>query len=226
MMQNTTPPVQNQPAMQPTAPAPQRPARPAKSKQSEGWNNTVSTIIVLLLAPVIALFLTAFVFQSYQVDGPSMETTLHNNDRLIVWKIPKTWARVTGSVYIPNRGDVVIFTDRALANFGQDPDKQLIKRVIALPGERVTITDGIVTVYNNEHPRGFQPDTTLPYSETTVIPETPGDVDTKVPENQVFVLGDNRPNSLDSGEFGPIDAHNIVGKLVMRVLPANKIKAF
>lgn len=155
-----------------------------------------------------------------------METTLHNNDRLIVWKVPKTWARVTGNVYIPNRGDVIIFTNRAIANFGQDPSKQLIKRVVALPGERVTINNGIVTVYNDEHPEGFEPDKTLPYGKMAQIPETPGEVDTVVGKGEVFALGDNRPNSLDSGEFLSFDAHNIIGKLVMRILPANDIKAF
>ena len=218
-------PIQQSPQPAP-APAPARPPRHQARRHSEGWSNVVSTVVVLLLAPVIALFLTAFVFQSYQVDGPSMETTLHNNDRLIVWKVPKTWAKLTGGVYIPNRGDVVIFTDRALANFGQDPNKQLIKRVIALPGERVVISNGTVTVYNDDNPNGFKPDETLPYGDMAVIPETPGDVDTVVPENAVFMLGDNRPNSLDSSEFGPVDAHNIVGKLVMRVLPINKVKAF
>jgi signal peptidase I len=208
----------------PTAPTP-LPKRPIhRRRKSEGWNNVISTVSVLLLAPIIAVFLTAFVFQSYQVDGPSMQTTLHNNDRLIVWKLAKTWSRITGHTYIPNRGDVVIFTERALANFGQDPNKQLIKRVIALPGERVTIKNGSVTVYNKEHPGGFHPDQTLPYGN--VIKETPGDVDTIVPQNELFVLGDNRPNSLDSGEFGPILAKNVVGKLVMRILPLGDAKTF
>jgi signal peptidase I len=231
MMQNTNPQNQGVPPVHSGTPAPiaphaPRPQRPVSRKKSEGWNNVLSTVIVLLLAPVIALFLTAFVFQSYQVDGPSMETTLSNNDRLIVWKVPKTWARLTGNVYIPNRGDVIIFTNTALANYGQDPSKQLIKRVIGLPGERVTISNGIVTIYNDEHPDGFQPDDTLPYGKMANIPETPGDVDTVVPNNEVFVLGDNRPNSLDSSEFLSVDAHAIIGKLVLRVLPANNVKAF
>ncbi|HET7673863.1 MAG TPA: S26 family signal peptidase, partial [Candidatus Saccharimonadales bacterium] len=55
-----------------------------------------STIAILILAPILAILLTVFVFQSYQVDGPSMESTLHNNDRLIVTKVGKTWSRITG----------------------------------------------------------------------------------------------------------------------------------
>lgn len=208
----------------PVNPGPQRPRTFTHKKNSEGWSNVFSTIAVLLLAPIVALFLTAFVFQSYQVDGPSMEPTLQHNDRLIVWKLPKTWSRITGHQYVPNRGDVVIFAEHALANFGLDQNKQLIKRVIGLPGERVTIKDGIVTVYNKEHPLGFQPDETLPYGN--VIGESPGDVDTIVGDHQIFVLGDNRGNSLDSSEFGPVASHDIVGKLVVRVLPIDTFKRF
>lgn len=178
----------------------------------------------MLTAPLIAIFLTIFVFQSYQVDGESMETTLSHNDRLIVWKLPKTWSRITGHDYIPKRGDVVVFTEPNLGRHGQDPGKQLIKRVVGLPGERVVINDGVLTVYSDEHPGGFQPDKTLPYGD--IIGETPMDGEWEVGEGHVFVVGDNRGNSLDSRTFEAIDANNIVGKLAVRVLPINEIKKF
>src|ERR1019366_8116351 len=79
------------------------------SQKSDGFRNIVSTLLVLFIAPVVALLLTAFVFQSYQVDGPSMETTLQNDNRLIVWKVARSWSRITGHPYIPNRGDIIIF---------------------------------------------------------------------------------------------------------------------
>lgn len=165
-----------------------------------------------------------FVFQSYQVDGESMETTLSHNDRLIVWKLPKTWSRITGNNYIPKRGDVVVFTEPTLSQYGQDPSKQLIKRVVGLPGERVIIKNKVLTIYNEEHPDGFRPDATLPYG--SVIKDTPIDLDRKIGKGQIFVVGDNRSNSLDSRTFGPIDADNIVGKLLLRVLPISDIKKF
>lgn len=193
-------------------------------KRKESFKSIISTVIILLLAPLVALFLTTYVFQSYQVDGESMETTLQNNDRLIVWKVPKTWSNITGHPYIPKRGDIVIFTEQALANYGQDPGKQLIKRVIALPGEHVVVKNGSATVYNKEHPEGFQPDKTLPYGK--VIPETLGDTDLVVPKNDVFVMGDNRGNSLDSRIFGPVSAKDIIGKLVIRVWPLGSTKRF
>lgn len=197
---------------------------PHKAKHSENWHSVLSTVLVLLIAPLIAIFLTMFVFQSYQVDGPSMETTLQNNDRLIVWKLARSWAKITHHTYLPGRGDVVVFTDGRLGQFGQDPGKQLIKRVIGLPGDRVVVTGGAVTVYNAVHPRGFRPDATLPYG--SVIPATGLDGEWHVGKNQVFVMGDNRSNSLDSRLFGPVDAKNIIGKLIVRVLPANTMKRF
>jgi signal peptidase I len=230
MMQNE-PTVTNpssQPAPTPHNPQayvpPQRAAKKGKPRKTEGWSGAISTVAVLLIAPLVALLLTAFVFQSYQVDGPSMETTLSNNDRLLVWKVPKTWSRITGNNYIPNRGDVVIFVERNVSSYGQNPDKQLIKRVIALPGERVAIEDGKVVVYNQEYPNGFQPDKTLPYGD--VIQETTGDIDIVIPKGQVYVLGDNRSNSLDSRAFGPIESSDIVGKLLLRVWPVGDMKAF
>lgn len=153
-----------------------------------------------------------------------MQTTLFHNDRLLVWKVPKTWSKVTGHDYIPKRGDIVVFTEPALGQYGQDPGKQLIKRVIGLPGERVVVRDHTLTVYNNEHPNGFRPDEELPYG--SVIEDTPINGEWEVEEGQVFVAGDNRNNSLDSRTFGPIDVHNIVGKLAIRVLPLNEVKKF
>ncbi|HEX8763015.1 MAG TPA: signal peptidase I [Candidatus Saccharimonadales bacterium] len=197
---------------------------PQPEPKEEKLSGMGSTIAVLLLAPLVALFLTAFVFQSYQVDGPSMETTLQNNDRLLVWKLPRTWARITKHDYIPKRGDVVIFVERDSTGLGQGSGKQLIKRVVALPGERVVINNGILTVYNKENPKGFQPDRTLPYGN--VIPETSGKRDVTVPKGSLYVVGDNRNNSLDSRSFGPIEAHDLVGKLVLRVWPLGNAKKF
>jgi signal peptidase I len=228
MIENTQPPRPVTPT--PVTAPPPRPERPRTfthiKKAPEGWSNVVSTIAVLLLAPVVALFLTAFVFQSYQVDGPSMESTLYHNDRLIVWKMSRTWSRITKHPYVPNRGDIVIFAEHALVNYGLDQNKQLIKRVIGLPGDRITIRDGVVTVYNAAHPDGFQPDTTLPYGQGRTMPQTPGDSDVIIPQDKIFVLGDNRGNSLDSSEFGPVAATDIVGKLVVRVLPFDNFKRF
>ena len=212
------------PASSPTPYVPPRRAARTSGPKRESWGSIASTVAVLLIAPVVALFLTAFVFQSYQVDGPSMETTLYNNDRLIVWKVPKTWAKITGHPYVPKRGDVIIFTEPTISSYGQTPGKQLIKRVIGLPGERVVVKNNVVTVYNDEHPDGFKPDKTLPYGN--VIKETSGNIDMTVDKDHVYVMGDNRGNSLDSRAFGEVSSKDIIGKLVMRVWPAGDMKAF
>lgn len=189
--------------------------------------NTLSTIGVLLLAPLIAILLTMFVFQSYQVDGPSMQETLHNNDRLIVWKLPRTWARITGHQYVPKRGDIIIFSQSNLSQYGDAADsKQLVKRVIGLPGDHVVVKDGAITVYNKEHPNGFQPDATLPYGKDGAIPTTSDNVDVTLKDDQLFVSGDNRSNSLDSRIFGPISTDQVIGKLVVRILPLSQAERF
>lgn len=197
------------------------------SNESNGLRGIISTVGILLLAPIIAILLTLFVFQSYQVDGPSMEPTLQNNDRLIVWKLGRTWSRITGHQYVPNRGDIIILNESGLVSYGSGSDeKQLVKRVIGLPGDHVVIKDNVVTVYNKEYPQGFQPDTTLPYGSETSIPPTTDDVDVTLSDTELFVCGDNRPQSLDSRRFGPIQTSQVVGKLVARILPLNAIEKF
>lgn len=181
---------------------------------------------ILAIAACLALLLITFVFRSYAVDGPSMESALQNQDKLIIWKVPRTIARVTGNDYIPNRGDIVVFTQSNLAACGQNEERQLIKRVIALPGERVVVQNGEITVYNTENPNGFKPDRTLDYNKDGHIPYTSGDVDVLLARDQLFVSGDNRPDSCDSRAFGPIAAEQLIGKLVLRLLPANKITIY
>lgn len=194
----------------------------AQNSKLSGLSSLLLTLLVLLLAPAIAILLTAFVVQSYQVDGQSMETTLQNHDRLIVDKVPRTWARVTGKAYIPNRGDIIIFNQISLP--GYVGEKQLIKRVIGVPGDRVVINNGTVKIYNSAHPRGFNPDTSGGYYLANPI--TVGQIDITLKQGQVFVCGDNRSNSEDSRYFGPISAQQIVGKLSIRILPFNKVEHF
>lgn len=194
------------------------------SPNQEGWRGVVTTILILLAAPMIALVLIAFVFQSYEVDGPSMETTLQNKDRLIINKIPRTLAKITGKSYIPKRGDIIIFVKHGAIDFDGSGEKQLIKRVVGLPGERVVVKDNKMIVYNAEYPDGFDPNTLDPHKG--IASTTPGSADFTVGKNEVFVSGDNRLNSLDSRSFGPISSDDIVGKLAFRIFPLNKAESF
>ncbi len=193
------------------------------SKRRDSDNHErYSFLAAFLVAALVAIFSTLFIFQSYRVDGQSMDNTLHNDDRLIINKIPRTLARITGHPYIPNRGDIVVFSEPGLYVHGGG--EQLIKRVLGLPGERIVVKDGQLTVFNQANPQGFNPDSRNLWqlgSSATV-----GDVDVTLAADQLFVCGDNRTNSTDSRVFGPISANQVVGKLVMRILPLGNTQIF
>ena len=186
----------------------------------------LSTLFVVVAALVLALLLITFVFQSYQVDGPSMQNTLQNNDRLIVWKVPRTLARITGQPYVPSRGDIIVFNESGLAAYGQTNTKQLVKRVIGLPGDHIVIMNGSITIFNKQHPKGFDPDTTLAYGKAHPLPYTSGIINITLGKDQIYVCGDNRTDSLDSRIFGPVNVSQIIGKLVARIYPFNTLEAF
>lgn len=190
-------------------------------RPSSRFQGIGSTIGLFVSAFLLAVLLNTFVIQSYQVDGVSMEPTLQNNDRLIVDKIPRTIARIDGHQYVPHRGDIIIFNQDGLPGFVGT--KQLIKRVIGLPGDRVVVSDGKVMIYDSAHPNGFDPDDSGGY--TTNQPTT-HEFQGTLASNQLFVCGDNRPNSEDSRYFGPITTDQIVAKLVLRILPIGKTQSF
>lgn len=179
-----------------------------------------STFFLFLGAFVAALLLNTFVFQSYEVDGRSMEPTLQNNDRLIIYKLDRTISSISRKPYIPHRGDVVVFHKPSSAT------EQLIKRVVGLPGDRVVVKNEKITIYNTQNPNGFNPDD-APYG--AILPPTSGNVDVTVKEGEIFVCGDNRiPGaSLDSRSvLGNVPVDKIVGKLVFRYLPIGNFMVF
>lgn len=218
-----------EPAAQPIKPIdmtlPDEAPQKTNDRKPNLFREILSTTGVLISALAVALGLIAFVFQSYQVSGPSMEQTLHDKDRLIVWKLARSWSRVTGHQYVPHRGDIIIFTESGLSQYGQEDTKQLIKRVIGLPGDRVVVGNNTITVYNKQHPKGFQPDKTLSYSKQITEPAEQS-LDVKLGSDQLFVSGDNRTNSLDSRFFGPIKTNQVIGKLMLRVLPLSDAERF
>ncbi len=179
----------------------------------EGFKIVFSWIIIPIL---IVLVLHNFVFQAFHVVGTSMVPTLHDSDYLIVSKVGSTVGHFQkGGQYIPHRDDIIVF------HYPKDPSLVFIKRVIGLPGERVVVKDGTVTVYNSTHPAGFDADASINLD----APPTLGQFDDTVPAGQVFVLGDNRtPNgSFDSRDWGFLPASDIIGRAVFRLLPLNAI---
>lgn len=189
---------------------------------ADGWKSIASTVAILIIAPILAIFVMVYVFQSYEVYGESMETSLQNGDRLIVQKFSKNWASLLGNDYLPKRGEIIVF-DRP--SFISDPSGEvdhLIKRVVGLPGERVVVIDGKITIYNEEKPEGFNPDKLEDYGKDILF--TPGNVDITVGKNEVFVVGDNRSNSKDSRSFGAINVSTITGVATIRFIPVNNFE--
>lgn len=215
--------------MPPQTPIPPRPQfTPPKQTitspedaKSEGFKSMVSTVLLFVLAPIFALFMILFVFQSYVVDGSSMEPTLQNGNRVFILKLPKTVASLQGKTFTPTRHEVIVFKKPS------DPSTQLIKRVIGLPGDRVVVKDDTITIYNSEHPEGFNPDADTDYGAT--LEPTSGTVDITVGPGELFVAGDNRApgGSLDSRSgVGLVPTSSIVGRLWIRYFPLSEFKVF
>ena len=195
-----------------------------------------SLVIFVVLVVVGTMILNAFVFRSYNVVGVSMENNLRGDDRIIVNRIPVTIAHLFGKEYVPERGQIIVFangeaTGPLTCGVQSDvPDQYIIKRVIAFPGERVTVVDGVLTVYNEENPDGFHPDEAT-YKSDTDGPKkyTSGEVDVVVPEGEIFVSGDNREgsHSFDSRNgLGTVPYCRIIGPAIMRLFPFSGFRFF
>ncbi len=196
-------------------PSSEKSTKPAKKE-----GGIVSLFVTIVVALLLVQIINAFFLQSYRVYGSSMYSTLENNDRLIISKFGKTSSKITGKTYAPKRADIIVFQSPI------DPDIQLIKRVIGLPGDRVVVKDGHITIFNKDNPEGFNPDDA---SYGKDLPKTSGNTDITVPKDHIFVSGDNREggNSLDSrNELGTVPEDNIIGTLKVRIWPLNDAKFF
>ena len=167
---------------------------------------------VVLGALIVALLVKHFLFAAYYIPSPSMEPTLTDGDRIVVNKLSYRLHEV-------NRGDVVVFR-RAMPQ--PDGINELIKRVIALPGETVEVVDGRVYVDGGLllEPYLTARDSTGGFALPPGCIGPPDSINRcTVPDDHVFVMGDNRRNSKDSRVFGPVAESGIVGRAFLRVWP-------
>ncbi|NMM64761.1 signal peptidase I [Clostridium sp. P21] len=167
---------------------------------------TKELIFVIVTALVISLFVHSYVFARVDVDGPSMQSTLHDKDVLFIEKISTEMKQI-------KRGDIVVF-DSKDAN-----DSNYIKRVIGIENDQIELKNGKVYLNNQELNEPYLDSTTTTDPLTSQTKFT-------VPKGCVFVLGDNRTNSTDSRILGPINLNDIKGHAIVRVFPFNTVKSF
>ncbi len=164
----------------------------------------------ILIVIIIVKCIQAFIIQPFIVDGGSMLPTFHNREFLLVDKLSYKFET-------PKRGDVTVFKLYE-GNPNAYTGKHLIKRIIGLPGERVVIQQGITTIYNAEHPEGFILDETYVKEK-----DTSKNANIILDEDHYFVMGDNRAQSYDSRDWGPLEEINIRGRALLRIYPLSEI---
>jgi signal peptidase I len=181
----------------------------------------IEWILVVAGAVAVALLVRVFAVQAFYIPSESMEPTLEVNDRVLV-------NRLSYKLHDVNRGDVIVFEkpDSLVTPVGPNEIKDLIKRVVALPGESVVFQDGNVFIDGRELAEPYLPSGTVtqpgPGGVTWDHRCTPDDP-CVVPEGTVWVMGDNRSNSEDSRWIGPVDQDLIVGRAFVTVWPVDRL---
>lgn len=173
-------------------------------RQSSPTSVIIEWLLIISLAVGVAMLVRGFVVQTFFIPSPSMTPTLNVHDRLLVDK-------VTLSAREIRRGDIIVF--RRPEGFNDPTIKDLIKRVIGLPGDTVEGRDGTVWVNGKALPEPY-----LPKGRTTE-PFAPA----KVAVDNYFVMGDNRAQSYDSRFWGTVERESVIGRALVRVWPISRI---
>ncbi len=190
----------------------------APKSRAAGWRQIREWVVVLISAVLIATVLRTFVVQQFYIAGPSMETTLFGDDRVLVNKLSYRFGE-------PSRGDVVVF-DRITTNGDTVQHDDLIKRVIGLPGEVVELRNCVVYINDEPLDEPWLPaEFREPSSDADTRCGTPSVEPTTVGADEVYLIGDNRPMSFDSRMFGPVSIDLIVGRAVVVIWPPSSISS-
>jgi signal peptidase I len=182
------------------------------SPGNDFWRYSAELIKTLVIVTILAYGIRVFVLQPFVVDGMSMYPGLHDKDYLLVDK-------VTYHLQTPKRGDVVVF------KYPKDINFNYVKRIIALPGEKVKIEDSKVYIYNTDHPNGFVLDEPYVAAGNQTLPNpTNAKTEFTVPADQYFVLGDNREGSSDSRDWGELPKADVIGRVLVLAYPFNRFQ--
>ncbi len=168
-------------------------------------------LVVILVALGAALLVRMFVLQQYYISGPSMESTLFQDNRVLVNKL-------SYRLHDIHRGDVVVF-ERITMDGATVAHDDLIKRVVALEGDTVEIRDCELFVNGAVVSEEYLPEDDLSQSDLNSRCGQPVVEKSTVPPGKVYVLGDNRPESFDSRRFGPIEKKFVIGRAFVVVWP-------
>lgn len=186
-----------------------------KIKKKKLFIEIIEWILIIIAAIVLSVIIKDFFYEHYKVDQTSMHSTLYEGESLIVSKFNYRFSD-------PARRDIVVLEHQSgklkglakiLLPFPNPGEIDYVKRIIGLPGEKIDIHDGKVYINNKA------------LDESYIIPNSePGNFNLPVviPKDKYFVLGDNRPESRDSRDFGFIDRTQIKGKVVLRIWPLSK----
>jgi signal peptidase I len=179
----------------------QRKPPPSRRRALAGW------AISLVVAVLLAVGIRTFVFQAFSIPSTSMVPTLNVYDRILVWKAFFSWHQL-------REGDIVVFAHPPRDHCPGPARTDLVKRVIALPGQTIYSAGGVLYVDGRRLREPYLP------SDDPLGPPIPGASrhdPFRVPRGEFYVMGDNRAISCDSRYWGPVQGSTIVGRVVMLV---------
>ena len=183
---------------------------PKRSRTRIFFGFVFEMLKVIALAAVTIFLIRYFLFKPFYVKGASMEPNFLDHEYLIVDEL-------TYRLRHPERGEVIVF------KYPNNQQEFFLKRIIGLPGERVKIADGKITVYNDKFPEGIE----LGENYISADLATTGEPRTvTLGADEYYVLGDNRMNSFDSRRFGAVKKDLIVGRALLRGWPLNRVGIF
>jgi len=182
----------------------------AKTKKSFG-GSVIETIKTIIYALILAGIFRSLFFQPFWIPSGSMLPTLQIQDKILVEKVTPKITSKSNLSKLKNK--IVVFNvPEQLINAGYEADTALIKRVIGIPGDKVEVRDGNLYL-NDIAQKNYVFDKNINYSTGPFI----------VPKESLWVMGDNRNNSMDSHIWGFLPYKKVIGKAIFRYWPINKI---